>query len=471
MADRIRLLTNVVAEEAGNIRPEDRPDVFQAALQLGQIGREWKLPAGTLSVLASKAQDTSFGGLEFLDTLDVGSGPLTYHVSDGPRVARLMWAMDEAETHCERLELLWDGLNDPGNGAGVRVFCADALAASKCDASLPYLVAASVWREDGLGGWYVAGRAATALGEMFPRTRDALMALIDSPTGSVARIARDALRERALESLALDNRDAKTLATYLDDEHWLVRRGAVACLAIFTSAYAFESAIQALRDPDPLVRQAAAIALGEMAESAPPDLAAKVPLQSSLTGTVREDPSPLVRLAALKSLQQVLARVPLTVLAQAMRDSDAWVRAAAIEMISADGGQEASALLRRALFYPADGTRALAVEGLAERGLREAVPELIAVLQEKLPGYVVSRYAAAKALKEIPDKRAVQPLIDLLDSNDDFLQQLCAEALGRIGDPRAIGPLKALIEREPYGTACQVAQQAITEINETPGNP
>ena len=83
----------------------------------------------------------------------------------------------------------------------------------------------------------------------------------------------------------------------------------------------------------------------------------------------------------------------------------------------------------------------------------------------------MSRYAAAKALKEIPDKRAVQPLIDLLDSNDDFLQQLCAEALGKIGDPRAIGPLKALIEREPYGTACQVAQQAITEINETPGNP
>ena len=54
---------------------------------------------------------------------------------------------------------------------------------------------------------------------------------------------------------------------------------------------------------------------------------------------------------------------------------------------------------------------------------------------------------AAEALGRIGDKRAVEPLIGALRSGDEILSTDAAEALGRIGDRRAIGPLIDSLER------------------------
>lgn len=90
------------------------------------------------------------------------------------------------------------------------------------------------------------------------------------------------------------------------------------------------------------------------------------------------------------------------------------------------------------------GTRWFA-RALGEIGDAQAVDPLIKALGDK--GYKV-RTSAAEALGKIGDKRAVEPLIKTLSKTfrDEWWgRDSAAEALGKIGDKRAVGPLiKAL---------------------------
>ncbi|MFA5254266.1 MAG: HEAT repeat domain-containing protein [Methanoregula sp.] len=60
------------------------------------------------------------------------------------------------------------------------------------------------------------------------------------------------------------------------------------------------------------------------------------------------------------------------------------------------------------------------------------------------------RWNAAEALGRLGDLRAVDPLIDTLWDDDARVRVKAAWALGMLGDPRALGPLQKLyrIERE-----------------------
>ena len=53
------------------------------------------------------------------------------------------------------------------------------------------------------------------------------------------------------------------------------------------------------------------------------------------------------------------------------------------------------------------------------------------------------RRAAAEALGQLGDKRAVEPLIAALQDDVENVRQAAAEALGQLGDERAVEPLIA----------------------------
>ncbi|WP_218080331.1 HEAT repeat domain-containing protein [Anthocerotibacter panamensis] len=81
-----------------------------------------------------------------------------------------------------------------------------------------------------------------------------------------------------------------------------------------------------------------------------------------------------------------------------------------------------------------------------------AVEALIGALQDTqnrtaLGGYPLRR-KAAEALGRIGDLRAILPLIDALDTEDLYLRDAAAWSLGELGDPRAIEPLVALLDPE-----------------------
>jgi HEAT repeat protein len=59
-----------------------------------------------------------------------------------------------------------------------------------------------------------------------------------------------------------------------------------------------------------------------------------------------------------------------------------------------------------------------------------------------------SRRAAAEALGWIGDVRAVEPLIVALKDTHESVREAAAKALGWIGDKRAVEPLTALLSDE-----------------------
>jgi len=73
---------------------------------------------------------------------------------------------------------------------------------------------------------------------------------------------------------------------------------------------------------------------------------------------------------------------------------------------------------------------------------------------------------AAKALGQIGDVRAVKPLITALQDEDSLMRDYAADALGQIGDSQAIEPLRAALN-DKIGTVWQAAAKALGKIGDT----
>jgi len=86
-----------------------------------------------------------------------------------------------------------------------------------------------------------------------------------------------------------------------------------------------------------------------------------------------------------------------------------------------------------------------AAEALDKVGDKRAVESLVTVLQDK--NWCV-RLCAAIALGNLADKRAVDPLIASLKDKDGFVRLAAVEALGKLGDKRAVKPLIVAMEYE-----------------------
>lgn len=112
-------------------------------------------------------------------------------------------------------------------------------------------------------------------------------------------------------------------------------------------------------------------------------------------------------------------------------------------------------------------TKGPAEQVVAVERLREAGPHAIPPLMEALasPGTTPAERASLVANMGKLDSRAVPPLIAALDSENPGQASDAAEALGRIGDRRALGPLVALAAQPtvPEGTR-MTAQHAVERL-------
>lgn len=130
------------------------------------------------------------------------------------------------------------------------------------------------------------------------------------------------------------------------------------------------------------------------------------------------------------------------VLEQALRNhEDSNLRNAAMELFVALGGRSLPPL--RTLLKDADEeVRTFSSVMLGNLGERDAVPDLLEALGD--PDLNV-KHAVAEALGKIKDPRAVEPLMEILQS-DMWLQFPAAVALGELGDSRAIPALLPLLD-------------------------
>jgi len=206
-----------------------------------------------------------------------------------------------------------------------------------------------------------------------------------------------------------------------------------------------EKLIRKLRDEYWYVRIAVAYVLSKIS-----DQRAVEPLIKAL-----RDKDSDVREAAAKALGKIGDPRAVEPLIEALKDEYWWVRKAAVEALGKIGDPRAVEPLIEALrdkdsdvcYTAAKALEKIEPEWYKTEVAKKQVPEFINALRHEYSGV---RKAAAEALGKIGDQRAVKPLIEALRDKDSDVRKAAAKALGKIGDQRAVESLiQALRNNDP----------------------
>jgi len=149
------------------------------------------------------------------------------------------------------------------------------------------------------------------------------------------------------------------------------------------------------------------------------------------------------------------------------------VRALVAGLEREDSDDLLSELLRKLIPRYGDGRDLFEVSGdLTALGV-EAVPEIITATGHRVPSV---RWAAAEALGDIGDRRAVAPLADLLAQDTDWeVREVAAYSLGQLGGPEATARLTEAMT-DPEQEVREAAREALQRIrqagqSQAPGAP
>jgi len=160
------------------------------------------------------------------------------------------------------------------------------------------------------------------------------------------------------------------------------------------------------------------------------------------------DPHAFVRWAAAQTLGQIGGETAVPLLLPMLEDPDRLVRRSAVDALGYLDTPAVRQALRRAL-HDSDATvRRNAIEAVARLGDAGAVDALSPALDARNDLWV--RYSAAEALGVVGDHRAVAPLIESLQDHHVLIRRAAARSLGLLRDSRAIYPLiQALQDPDP----------------------
>jgi|GEM_PF-6513186 len=302
-------------------------------------------------------------------------------------------------------------------------------------------------------------------------------AVDDSSARRVADLRSPDVPTRRNAAYALWNAraDAKAaipaLAAALRDADEYVRTTADKVLATFRqeAGGSLESAIPelviGLADERVEVRRLAARNLWRSGFPAAPPIPSLIPA----LGKALDDADSSVRAAAAGILGNygAFAADAVPALRRRASDSDAEVRLWVVQALSALGGVELLDALVAALSDADPRVRAAAAAGLGipSTKARRGVPALVKALGDSDE---TVRTAAARAFITMSGRvtapEAVPPLLGMLSAESAGLRAAAAGALGQLGDPRAVEPLARLVVDDVDASVRQQAAWSLGEL-------
>jgi len=257
-----------------------------------------------------------------------------------------------------------------------------------------------------------------------------------------------------------DARATDALIEALKDVDGDVRMNAAEALGRIGDKRAVTPLTEALKDGDDSVRYYAAEALGRLGSRE---------ATNALIGTLN-DGSWSVREATAEALGKIKDKKAVDALIETLNDEKALVRAKAVEALGRIGDERAVVPLlaliddKREVYQALKGALrrigSPAVErliGLMRSGNCRAVHLLASIKDERAVDALIEalesedlklRYHAAFALAKTADKKATLPLIKALKDKDFYVRQGAAFALGKIRDERAVDSLIEAYRRE-----------------------
>jgi HEAT repeat protein len=255
--------------------------------------------------------------------------------------------------------------------------------------------------------------AAIELGEA--RESQAVDALIDALAN-----ADEGVRSAASTALGQigDERAAEPLVTMLDDSSESVRDSAISAL-VMTGAPAVPALLASLESSEAAVLEASASVLGQIG-----DTRAVRPLFALLNNDERS-----VRMAAAHALSSFGGRV-FNALAAALEGEDERIREAVAVALGEIGDERAVKPLLDALKSSKDRNAQLAAARALGSIGRSGIDTLIAELGNV---FWDVRFAAATALGETGDERAIQPLQAVLNDQERAVRTAAGKSLEQLG--------------------------------------
>ena len=231
-----------------------------------------------------------------------------------------------------------------------------------------------------------------------------------------------------------------------------IRRAALRAVVALGGTRTVETLVQALGDPNPLVRLDATTLAGRL----PPETQGANRLVDALLGGLADERRGIRERAALAlgRLKSPTAYYGLS--SAATNDRDSSVRAAAVEALGRVGGEGTPFTVREALERDEDDrVRAMACIALGILRPPFAVEALTRSLKD-ISGR--TRAAAAEGLALVGSPEAVKTLVDSLALPDDDLRMAATRSLGRVGGAPALEALRKLLAHDQPAVRREAAQ-------------
>jgi HEAT repeat protein len=266
------------------------------------------------------------------------------------------------------------------------------------------------------------------------------------------------VRKNATEALGEigDKRASEPLINALEDDDGTVRQYAAEALGKIGDNQALKPLTAALRDRKSKVQEAAREAIEKIIW----DLKRKhllSPLHASLKS--RES---VVRTIAAKALLELRDPLSVDALIEALNDNDAEVQKLTREALKAIGRPAVEPLT---VFLRDDNPYIcmVVIKLLGDIGDKLAVGHLIGVMKHFASWQL--RYEAAAALGKIKDPRVVGPLLEALNDRNIRVKEAAAKSLKEVGEP-AVEPLIASL-RDENQEVCFKAIVLLGEIGDS----